>query len=248
MMKGFESLGIEHLDLDSDNVAEHDWFAEVSQHLIDTQQGDGYWPWDCWGNYVLSTTWALLTLEKSVPRFEIEVFVDIKPGSCPNPLNTGSKGVLPVAIAGTVDFDVTVIDDRADLLTAERLPDPIHRSAGDIEEVLRANPIDRNSYVVIVTRGHKHDEAALSAVIDSPARYLGMIGSKSKIRKMYESLKSRSVSEEQLQRVHAPIGLDIGAVTVPEIAVSIAGQLIATRREDYNRLVEGPFPIDESGR
>ena len=124
MMKGFESLGIEYLDLDGDNVAEHDWFAQVSQHLIDTQQGDGSWPYDCWGPPVLSTSWALLTLEKSVPRFEIEVFVDIKPGSCPNPLNTGSKGVLPVAIAGTVDFDVTMIDPASVRLLANPDADP----------------------------------------------------------------------------------------------------------------------------
>lgn len=124
MMKGLESLGIEYLDLDGDGTPEHDWFAEVSQHLIDTQEADGGWGYDCWGDRILSTTWALLTLEKSVPRFEIEVYIDIKPGSCPNPINTGSKGVLPVAILGTEDFDVTTIDPASIRLLANPDADP----------------------------------------------------------------------------------------------------------------------------
>lgn len=119
LMKGLEGLGIEYLDLDDDGTAEHDWFAEVAQHLIDTQHDDGYWPWDCWGDEILSTTWALLTLEKSVPTFEIPVPIDIKPGSCPNPINTKSKGVLPVTIAGTEDFDVTTIDPASVRLLAD---------------------------------------------------------------------------------------------------------------------------------
>jgi hypothetical protein len=111
MMKGFESLGIEMIDLDDDGIPEHDWYAEVAQHLVDTQNPDGSWPDDPWGGgRALSTAWALLTLERAVPEFLIEVPVDIKPTSCPNPLNVGKKGVLPVAILGTDEFDVTQID------------------------------------------------------------------------------------------------------------------------------------------
>lgn len=110
MMKGLESLGIELLDLDADDVPETEWFPIVAQHLIDTQNPDGSWPWDPWGDDVLSTAWALLTLEKAVPLFEIPVPVDIKPTSCQNPLNTTEKGVLPVAILGFEDFDVSMID------------------------------------------------------------------------------------------------------------------------------------------
>ena len=119
MMKGLESLGIEELDLDGDNVPETVWFDEVAQHLIDTQNGDGSWPWDCWGNEVLSTAWALLTLEKTVPAFEIPVSFDIHPGSCPNPLNVDKKGVTPAAIAGTEEFDVTQVDPATLLLKYE---------------------------------------------------------------------------------------------------------------------------------
>jgi hypothetical protein len=108
MMKGFESLGIEEIDVDGD--PEYDWFAEVAQHLVDTQNSDGSWPGDCWGDQILSTAWALLTLEKAVPEFEIQVPVDIKPQSCPNPLNVTKKGVMPVAILGMEDLDITQID------------------------------------------------------------------------------------------------------------------------------------------
>jgi hypothetical protein len=110
MMKGFESLGIGLIDLDEDGVPEHDWFQEVALHLIATQHEDGWWPNDCWSGQIMSTAWALLTLERAVPEFLIEVPVDIKPQSCPNPLNVKKKGVLPVAILGTDDLDVTQID------------------------------------------------------------------------------------------------------------------------------------------
>lgn len=107
MMKGLESLGIELLDLGSGPV---EWFPIVAQHLVDTQEDDGYWPYDYWGDEILSTAWALLTLEKAVPMFEIPVPVDIKPTSCRNPMNVKHNGVTPVAILGTEDFDVSQID------------------------------------------------------------------------------------------------------------------------------------------
>jgi hypothetical protein len=116
MMKGLEALQIDLLDLDGDGTPETDWFGEVAQHLIGTQNPDGSWPGDCWAGPVMSTAWALLTLEKAVPTFDIKVPVDVKPTSCPNPLNVTSKGVLPVAILGTADMDVTTIDPATVLL------------------------------------------------------------------------------------------------------------------------------------
>jgi hypothetical protein len=109
MMKGLESLGIELLDLDGVEPLD-EWFPIVAQHLIDTQNADGSWPHDNWGDQILSTAWALLTLEKAVPMFDIPVPVDIKPTSCRNPLNVTEKGVLPVAVLGTEGFDVSQID------------------------------------------------------------------------------------------------------------------------------------------
>ena len=94
----------------------------------------------------------------------------------------------------------------------------------------RDSPISRQTYVVIVTRGHRHDGQALAAVIGSPARYIGLIGSKRKVIELFAELRRGGVSQEQLARVHAPIGLDIAAVTPAEIAVSIAAEIIAVRR------------------
>jgi hypothetical protein len=117
MMKGLESLGIELLDLDGVEPLD-EWFPIVAQHLIDTQNPDGSWPYDYFGDEILSTAWALLTLEKAVPTFEVPVPVDIKPTSCRNPLNVKAKGVLPVAVLGTEDFDVAQIDPASVTLMA----------------------------------------------------------------------------------------------------------------------------------
>jgi hypothetical protein len=120
LMKGFEYSGIDHIDLDGDNDPEWDWYAEFATVIVGQQHGDGAWR-DCyWGDDILCTAWALLTLEKVAPPPPvIEVPVDIKPGSCPNPINTKSKGVLPVTIAGTEDFDVTTIDPASVRLLAD---------------------------------------------------------------------------------------------------------------------------------
>ena len=125
MMKGLEVFGIERLDLDGDGTPEADWFGEVSEHLLSTQLADGSWPGDCWSGSLLSTTWALLTLERVVQPRDIPVPLDIKPTSCPNPVNTKSQGVLPVAILGTADFDVTQIDPASLYLVNPLLPPTI---------------------------------------------------------------------------------------------------------------------------
>lgn len=133
-------------------------------------------------------------------------------------------------LAAKLDFQVTVIDDRGDYASSERFPLAKRRIVGDIEAELRGLKIDQGTYIVIVTRGHRHDGQALHAVIDSAAKYVGLIGSKSKIKLIYDDLVAKGVSIEQLSRVHAPIGYEIGAISVPEIAVSIAAELIAVRR------------------
>jgi xanthine dehydrogenase accessory factor len=142
----------------------------------------------------------------------------------------GHVGQALGELAAKLDFGVTVIDDRPDFVALERFPSAKQRIAGEIEDELRKFPIDPGTYIVIVTRGHRHDGQALHAVIDSPAKYIGLIGSKSKIKLIYDDLVEKGVPVEKLMRVHAPIGLDIAAVTVPEIAVSIAAELVAVRR------------------
>lgn len=115
MMEGLQSLGIEFLDLDRGGVADDAWFPIVAEQLIATQNADGSWPVH-WGDAILSTAWALLTLERGVPTFEIEVPVEIHPTSCLNPFDVGEGGVTPVAILGTADFDVTQVDPASVVL------------------------------------------------------------------------------------------------------------------------------------
>jgi len=107
IMKGFEAYGIENISVGGSDL---DWFDDIANLTIASQLGDGSWPSDPWGDEILATTWALLTLEKTVALFVLEVPIDIKPGSWPNPINKGSKGVISVAICGTEEFDVMTID------------------------------------------------------------------------------------------------------------------------------------------
>lgn len=135
--------------------------------------------------------------------------------------------VAPLAVG--LGFAVTVVDDRPDVLSPLRFAG-CTLVCGTIDLELKNLPINERTFVVVVTRGHHRDAAAIAAVIDSPARYIGMIGSKRKVRTILGQLAAEGVSRERLAAVHAPIGLEIGAVTVEEIAVSIVAELIAVRR------------------
>jgi len=128
-----------------------------------------------------------------------------------------------------LDFRTTVIDDRAEFACRELFPEADDLIAGDIGENLENLNINENTYVVIVTRGHKHDQLALEKVIDSRAAYIGMIGSKRKIKTIYDNLENKGISREKLNRIHAPIGLDLGGNRPGEIAISIVAELIQIR-------------------
>lgn len=138
-----------------------------------------------------------------------------------------------------LDFDVSVFDDRPDLL--ERLDVPEAKCVGgDIALGLTRAPVDAETYCVIVTRGHRHDEQALHAFVERGARYVGMIGSRRKVKLIFDDLVAAGVSASALQSVHAPIGLDIGSTTVEEIAISIAAQLVNVRQGSSHPSVLGP--------
>ncbi len=155
----------------------------------------------------------------------------------------GHVGQALAQLASEVDFRVVVVDDRADCCNAERFPTADELIVVDIETTLREHPIDNATYVTIVTRGHQHDEQALAAVLDRPARYIGLIGSRRKIKLIFDDLAEAGADRAGLERVHSPIGLAIRAVTVPEIAVSILAELIAVRRENKSNRVTGPLPV-----
>ena len=131
-MKGFEALGIDIIIVDSIEV---DWFDEMSTVLVEQQYPDGSWDVDVWGDEILGTEWALLTLQKVVVIPVISVYVDIKPGSWPNPLNLKSRGVLPVAVCGTEEFDVTTIDPTTIRLTIEGVEEGVMPLRWSYEDV-----------------------------------------------------------------------------------------------------------------
>jgi xanthine dehydrogenase accessory factor len=141
----------------------------------------------------------------------------------------GHVGQAVGNLAAELDFDVWVVDDRQEYVGQDRFPKAERRVAGTMGEVLPSLDITPSTYCLIVTRGHNHDEEALYHLVDRGARYVGMIGSKRKIKLIFDDLLAEGVSPEALRRVHAPVGLDIGSQTVMEIAVSIAAELVAHR-------------------
>jgi xanthine dehydrogenase accessory factor len=148
----------------------------------------------------------------------------------------GHIGRAVAHLGRLLDFDVTVIDDRREFANRKNLPDADCIVYGEIGPALSEMPIDGNTYVVIVTRGHQKDTEALRACINSGAGYIGMIGSRSKITlQRREFIARKWATAGAFDRVHAPIGLPIGSETVPEIAVSIAAELVFARRRNADR-------------
>ena len=132
-------------------------------------------------------------------------------------------------------FSVVVLDDRPDFASRERLPEADRILCGDLVESLRGFPIDSNTYVVLVSRGHKEDELALREVVTSSAAYVGMIGSRRRVKAVLQHLADGGFPQAALERVRTPIGLDIGAETPEEIAVSIIAEVIDARRGGTGR-------------
>lgn len=137
-----------------------------------------------------------------------------------------------VAEQGTLlGFDVTVIDDRPEIVAPENFPAGVTCIHGDLKTLVEAFPKDAYTYIVLVSKGHRPDAEALEGCIHSQPAYLGMIGSRRKVQSLRDHfLNDGLCTAEEWARVVTPIGYDIGAVTVPEIGVSIAAQLIAARR------------------
>jgi xanthine dehydrogenase accessory factor len=143
----------------------------------------------------------------------------------------GHVGQAVARLAADVDFDIWVLDDREMYAGPERFPMASRRLVGDIGRKLQElkDSLTPATYALIVTRGHAHDEEALYHLATTRASYVGMIGSKRKIKMIFEDLRARGTPAEALARVHAPLGFAIGSQTVPEIAISIVAELIAVR-------------------
>jgi xanthine dehydrogenase accessory factor len=129
-----------------------------------------------------------------------------------------------------IGFAVRVLDDRPEFSDAARFPAEAETQCGDVAAALAAVPATDDTYIVIVTRGHEHDAEALRACIGRPFAYVGMIGSRRKVALLRQDfIEAGLATAEQFDAVFAPVGLDIGAETVPEIATSISAELIAVR-------------------
>jgi xanthine dehydrogenase accessory factor len=144
-------------------------------------------------------------------------------------IGAGHVGQAVAGLAAQADFDVCVVDDRHQYANRERFPAGQQILVGPFDELLTSIEITPRDYVLIVTRGHGHDQEALYHLAPTAASYVGLIGSRRKIRLIFENLRAAGISDADLERVTAPVGLDIGSQSVPEIALSIIAQLIARR-------------------
>ena len=142
----------------------------------------------------------------------------------------GHVSFFLVRAAKLAGFKAKVIDDRPAFANKERFPDADDTIVMDFERGWGAFDFGQDDYVVLVTRGHQHDQHILEQIYDCQARYLGMIGSKSKIAKMWQRLEAKGIDRTYLDRVHAPIGLNIGADSPEEICISIMAEIIRERR------------------
>ncbi len=161
----------------------------------------------------------------------LEIFVE--PVLPPAELYIFGAGHVAAAlyrVARIAGFEVSVIDDREAYANRERFPEANQIIAEDFEKAMTQLKPSESSYIVVVTRGHRDDMRVLRWAVQTPARYVGMIGSKRKTITIFKELQQEGIPAPLFERVHAPVGLDIGAITPEEIAVSITAELIAKRR------------------
>jgi xanthine/CO dehydrogenase XdhC/CoxF family maturation factor len=186
------------------------------------------------------------------PVFRAGLFAELHAVAEPLLIFGAGHIAVPLAnIALTLGFDVTVLDDREEFAEPTRFAEGVTVCRLDYAAPLAGLRITSNTFVVLVTRAHKYDFDCLRAVVEHPVlpRYIGMIGSKRRVRAAFKALLDGGVPRELLARVNAPVGLEIGAETPAEIAVSIAAELIQVRRNaaartmgDDARVLDRMFP------
>ncbi len=161
----------------------------------------------------------------------LEIFVEpILPPAELYVFGAGHVATSLYRVARIAGFDITVVDDREAYASRARFPEAQEVIAEDFDKVTARLQISESSYVVIATRGHRDDMRVLRWAVQTPARYIGMIGSKRKTITIFKELQQEGLAPELFDRVHAPVGLDIGAITPEEIAVAITAEIIAKRR------------------
>jgi xanthine dehydrogenase accessory factor len=163
----------------------------------------------------------------------------------PNPVlliaGAGHIAAPLASLAHLMNFSVSVTDDRASFASRERFSTAKQLLVGDIESTLKNYPITPRTHIVLVTRAHAHDVQGLRAIIDSPATYIGMIGSQRRVWAVFKLLHEEGVPAEKLARVRAPIGLDLGGSTPEEIALCIMAEIIQLRHGGSGKAMSDPL-------
>jgi xanthine dehydrogenase accessory factor len=162
---------------------------------------------------------------------EMEIYVEpVKPDPVMYIFGAGHISLSLSQISTLLDFKIVVIDDRPDFANKERFPEADTVLVEDFANIFAKIGVDNNSYLIIVTRNHEHDQEVLEQAIKTPAKYIGMIGSKTKIKTLFNNLVDKGVDRKVLDRVYSPIGLEIYAETPEEIAISIIAEIIKVKR------------------
>jgi xanthine dehydrogenase accessory factor len=159
-------------------------------------------------------------------------------------MGAGHLGQAIARLAGPLGFEVTVLDDRDNFASPERFPDVENIIVDSFESGLGQICVQKGSFILVVTRGHSHDQVATETAIQTTARYVGLVGSRRKIKIIVENLLKKGIPPESFQKLYAPIGIDIGSETPEEIAVSVMAELIALRKDRHQRSEKQRFVLD----
>ncbi len=175
----------------------------------------------------------------------MEVYVEpILPDPTLFVFGAGHIGHSVSELAKNLGFRIAIVDDRVKYANSERFPSAESIYVGPWEEVLPKLPINDSSFLIIATRGHRYDLACLRHAVRSPARYIGLLGSRRKTKLLFDTLEREGIGPAHFERVYAPVGVEIGSETPEEIAVSIAAELIAVRKRlDVRPLKEPLRPL-----
>jgi xanthine dehydrogenase accessory factor len=181
-------------------------------------------------------------ISRTIPGTDVQpaVFIDVQTTPPTLLIAGGGHIAVPLARMGTMlGFRVVVVDDRPVFANNERFPDADEVIAAPFGETLASYPFDEQTYVTIMTRGHAHDLECLLQMIDKPVAYIGMIGSRRRVKGVLGMVQEKGHAEELLARVHAPIGLDIGGRTPEEIALSVMAEVVQARRGGSGESLSG---------
>jgi xanthine dehydrogenase accessory factor len=172
----------------------------------------------------------------------LEVFIEpVLPPALLYIFGAGHVAFNLYKVARIAGFDVSVVDDRESYANRERFPDAREVIADDFDLVTQRLQVPESAYIVIVTRGHRDDMRVLRWAVNANSRYLGMIGSRRKTISIYKELEKEGIPAGKFANIHAPVGLEIGAVTPEEIAVAIVAEMIAVRRHATPNIASKAF-------